>query len=215
MSLLSKIQESIKTKHLLLHPFYQDWMQGKLTRTQLQHYAEQYTPFVDAFPRFVSATHSLCENSKARKLLLENLNDEEGEKYSPPHPELWRDFTEGIGGKPGTPSTVGQEAQNLEKTFFALCRSSYEEGLCALYAYEYQIPEIAKAKTEGLAANYDVKDEKTTRFFSVHETADVYHSKACADLMEEIPEEKWERSIAAATRASEALWKFLDESYAA
>ena len=49
------------------------------------------------------------------------------------------------------------------------------EGLAALYAYESQIPEVSKTKREGLAAFYGIADEDATRFFSVHEEADVWH----------------------------------------
>jgi pyrroloquinoline quinone (PQQ) biosynthesis protein C len=44
----------------------------------LQNYAVQYKPFVEAFPRFVSALHSHCEDETARLEILENLMDEEG-----------------------------------------------------------------------------------------------------------------------------------------
>ena len=52
---------------------------------------------------------------------------------------------------------------------------STAEGLAALYAYESQIPEVSKTKREGLEAFYGIVDEDATRFFSVHEKADVWH----------------------------------------
>ncbi len=218
MSLLTEIQKIIEQRNMLQHPFYRDWRQGVLSKAQLQNYAAQYMPFVEAFPRFVSATHSQCESQQARKLLLENLMDEEGERHSPPHPELWRDFAEGIGTDLLSAPDYGEKAEKLKETFMELSRSSFEEGLCALYAYEYQIPEIAKAKIEGLAQHYGITDEKTLHFFSVHEKADVYHSQACAQLIAELDLEKdingqptSMRALAATTRATDALWNFLTE----
>jgi len=40
----------IQEHHLLKHPFYQAWTEGKLTRESLQLYAEQYYQHVRAFP---------------------------------------------------------------------------------------------------------------------------------------------------------------------
>ena len=49
--------------HLLKHPFYQIyWNEGKLTREIIKDYAEQYYQHVKAFPRYISATHSICED---------------------------------------------------------------------------------------------------------------------------------------------------------
>jgi pyrroloquinoline-quinone synthase len=209
MTLLQEIQMQIQNRRMLAHPFYQDWMSGKLSKEQLQNYAHQYLPFVDSFPRFVSATHSQCEDTTARKLLLENLLDEEGFRHSKPHPELWRNFLKGLGASEDR--VLGEKAQALEATFMSLCQSSYEEGLCALYAYESQIPEIAKAKIEGLARNYQMKDASAIEFFSVHQMADVYHSRACADLIENVDVEKREVCVSAARKATDALWDFLTE----
>ena len=52
---------------------------------------------------------------------------------------------------------------------------SVAEGLAALYAYESQIPEVSKTKREGLGTFYGIVDADATRFFSVHEEADVWH----------------------------------------
>jgi pyrroloquinoline-quinone synthase len=43
--------------HLLKHPFYQAWNEGKLSREIIKDYAEQYYHHVKAFPRYISATH--------------------------------------------------------------------------------------------------------------------------------------------------------------
>ncbi|HEU0118820.1 MAG TPA: pyrroloquinoline quinone biosynthesis protein PqqC, partial [Alphaproteobacteria bacterium] len=91
MTFSQQIKDAIREYHLLSHPFYQAWTEGKLTQPQLQEYAVQYKPFVEAFPRFVSALHSNCENEAAREEILENLMDEEGKTgRSAPHPQLWR-----------------------------------------------------------------------------------------------------------------------------
>ena len=85
----------------------------------MKYYAGQYYHHVSAFPRYISALHSLCENAQDRKILLENLNDEEGRRGAP-HPELWMHFAEGLGLKKeevqNTP--LCEEIKNVIDTFF-------------------------------------------------------------------------------------------------
>lgn len=53
----TKIAAIIGEKHLLKHPFYVAWTEGKLTQEQLRHYAEQYFYNVLAEPTYLSAVH--------------------------------------------------------------------------------------------------------------------------------------------------------------
>ena len=85
-----KLNKKLDQYHLLNHPFYKSWNEGKLTREIIKDYAEQYYQHVKAFPRYISATHSLCEDIEKRKILLENLNDEENRDAD--HPKLWKNF---------------------------------------------------------------------------------------------------------------------------
>ncbi|MEQ1876275.1 MAG: CADD family putative folate metabolism protein [Bdellovibrionia bacterium] len=211
------LTKEISSYHLLGHPFYQAWMAGTLTQEQLAKYAFQYAPHVTAFPRFVSAVHAQAENPVARKMLMENLVDEEGANGATPHPELWRRFSERLGADVRyiTLSDVQPKARELVEKFHHLCRSSYEEGLGALYAYEYQVPEVARSKTEGLKKFYGIEKGEATEFFDVHESADRYHSEACAHLLNELTPAQQEKAMAAAKEASVALWDFLTETLAA
>lgn len=212
MTFSEQIKEAIKDLHLLSHPFYQAWTEGKLTQPQLQEYAVQYKPFVEAFPRFVSALHSNCEDAAARAEILENLMDEEGKTgRSAPHPELWNDFMTGLGAEAHT--NYGEAALATKEAFLKFCRASYEEGLCALYAYEYQTPAISKTKIEGLQKFYGLTDEKTFEFFRVHEVADIYHSQTCEKLIDAIPADKQAAALTAARTAAQSLWNFLSEAY--
>ena len=215
MTFASEFKNQIAEFNLLQHPFYQAWMKGELTKENLNHYAVQYYPHVKAFPRYVSAVHSQCEDTASRRFLLENLNDEEGFPNREDHPELWKQFAEGMGASrlDIENGKIGPKAQELVDKFWSLCRSSYAEGLATLYAYEHQIPEIAKAKISGLIERYGVSDSKTLKFFSVHESADVFHSEACVRLLNELPEEDRAPALAAGKKAAMALWDFLTEVY--
>ena len=50
-----------------------------------------------------------------------------------------------------------------------------EEALAAFYAYESQVPRIAREKERGLREMYGA-DDKTCGYFALHTTADVHHS---------------------------------------
>lgn len=203
----------VEQHHLLKHPFYQDWMKGSLTREDLQDYARQYFHHVQAFPRYVSAAHSLAENSEDRQALFENLADEEGGGTGLPHPELWARFAEGVGvNREDLHSSEARPAiQQVINTFFRLTRSSYHEALGALYAYESQVPEIADSKIEGLKTRYKVEDERSLSFFEVHRTADVYHRDSVRKQLEKLPESEKTEALQATREAAQVLWDFLSD----
>jgi pyrroloquinoline-quinone synthase len=213
MTFSTELTEKISPLHLLRHPFYQAWMEGQLTREDLNRYSMQYAPHVKAFPRFVSAIHSQCENEKGRKLLLENLNDEEGTGGLKSHPELWRDFAAAFGADVDSlrEGDIAPKSRELVETFFRFCRSSYEEGLGALYAYEHQVPAIAVAKIDGLKRFYGITESSAHAFFEVHQSADVHHSATCRELLDQLTPDQKQRAMRAAVEASQALWDFLTE----
>jgi pyrroloquinoline-quinone synthase len=86
------------------------------------------------------------------------------------------------------------------------------EGLAALYAYESQIPAVAKAKIDGLAAWYGITAPRDVAFFSVHMTADVQHSQTARELLETLCDTpaKCEEAREAAAQTARALYGFLD-----
>ena len=77
-----ELDKKLDEYHLLKHPFYKSWNEGKLTREIIKDYAEQYYQHVKAFPRYISAAHSLCEDIEKRKILLENLQDEDNREHN-------------------------------------------------------------------------------------------------------------------------------------
>jgi pyrroloquinoline-quinone synthase len=95
MTTVANLDHLIRERHLLKHPFYLAWTKGEVAESTLRNYAGQYYQFESNFPRYVAATYSRLEDPASRRVLLENLIDEEGR--SPPHPELWVDFGRGLG----------------------------------------------------------------------------------------------------------------------
>ena len=208
----SLIDSKIAERAMLKHPFYQAWTEGRLPIDTLRGYARQYFHHVEAFPRAVSAVHSSCPDRDGRRMLAENLAEEEGiEAGKQDHAALWLMFAAGLGeSEEGVRAEVlNPETEGLIETFRKLSRQSYAAGLGALYAYESQFPNVASAKIEGLTDRYGIKDEETLRFFRVHESADVEHSSVCRALLDRLPESEKAEAIAAGEELSRALWNFL------
>lgn len=211
---LTKLINSLDEYHLLKHPFYQKWNEGGLNLEILQYYAEQYFKNIDAFPRYVSGVHSLCPSIGDRKILLENLIDEE--RGTEDHPELWLRFAESLGKtRAEVKSAIATEAtQKLVDGFLALVKESYATGLGALFAYEQQVPAIAQSKIDGLKNFYGYDDNNPgLAFFKVHVKADELHSNECANLLDKLSLEGQKFAYEGAIKAAKLLWGFLDSVY--
>jgi len=204
-----QLNKKLDKYHLLNHPFYKSWNEGKLTREIIKDYAEQYYQHVKAFPRYISATHSICEDIEKRKILLENLQDEENPKGD--HPKLWKNFALAMGADKDRIEKVKRDwfTNDMIENFFHQARSSYAEGLASLYTYERQIPEIAETKIRGLKNHYGVTSKEGLKFFEVHKAADVYHREACEKLLDSMSKEEQEKAEKSALSTAKYLWNFL------
>ena len=206
------IDSKVAERAMLKHPFYRAWTDGTLPLDTLRDYARQYFHHVEAFPRAVSAAHSACPDRDGRRMLAENLAEEEGiEAGKQDHASLWMMFACGLGQDESAvqAQVLNAETQALIDTFRRLSQQSYAAGLGALYAYESQFPDVASAKIEGLIDRYGISDEATLRFFRVHEHADVEHSAVCRDLLDRLPEDQRAEAVAAGDELAGALWNFL------
>src|SRR5581483_4903217 len=86
------------------------------------------------------------------------------------------------------------------------------EALAAFYAYESQVPRVAREKADGLAQRYGA-DSKTCGYFELHQFADVEHSDVWRQLLSAEVSAHPEQATAAldaAERAAHALWRALD-----
>ena len=208
----SQIDLKVAERAMLSHPFYQAWTEGRLPIDTLRAYSRQYFHHVEAFPRAVSAVHSACPDRDGRRMLAENLAEEEGiEAGKQDHASLWLMFACGLGESETAvrAQELNAETIALIETFRKLSRRSYASGLGALYAYESQFPAVASAKIEGLIERYDVTDEETLRFFKVHEGADVEHSRVCRELLNRLPAGERQEAVEAGEELAGALWGFL------
>jgi pyrroloquinoline-quinone synthase len=109
-----------------------------------------------------------------------------------------------------------ETTENLINTFRHLCiQSPFYAGLAVLYVYESQIPEVAGVKIDGLQQFYGMNNAQDYEFFTVHQTADIYHAESEMQLIEThaSTEEQANEVLNAAQIAADALWQFLDGIY--
>lgn len=213
---LAQVDQIIEANHLLKHPFYQMWNEGKLTLTMLQEYAKEYYLQVHNFPTYVSATHAACNDLSIRQMLLENLMEEEIGPLN--HPELWLRFAEGLGVERQAvlEQEVLETSQQSVQVLKDLARSENPAcGLAALYAYESQIPMVSTTKIAGLEQFYGINSDRALSFFQVHEKADVVHSEKTREALTQLCATEADQQVAlnATAEAVKALNLLLDGVY--
>jgi pyrroloquinoline-quinone synthase len=74
------------------------------------------------------------------------------------------------------------------------------------------VPRVSAEKARGLREMYGA-DEKTCEYFTLHTTADVYHSRIWKHQLGKVVEgdaQAAERALNAGENAAAALWKALD-----
>ena len=211
MTWITRIDDVVSEQHLLKHPFYTAWSEGRLSLTALRGYAAQYYKHVASFPRYLSAIHSQTPDIETRQYLLENLVDEE--RGAENHPELWLRFAEGL----GTTREAVRGAAALPET--TACDVAFREivnargpvaGLAALYAYESMVPAVSTSKIDGLKKHYDIDDDETLRFFTVHLEVDEWHAEVARKLLDKAPADERDPAVGAAGDALGALNGLLD-----
>lgn len=210
MEKLNELKKMIQEKSILNHPFYKAWAAGLLSPEDLRRYACQYYHHVRAFPSYVAGIIANTDNPRLRSVLLENLNDEEGS--TPTHLDLWVGLGRSLGltREEMESSEVYPETRHFVDTFKHLTRNySAPVGASALYAYESQIPAVAKEKIEGLA-KYGFGSNLDVTFFAVHQEADVRHTAGLEKVMASTGPKEEEKAHLAVHQVLNGWWGLLD-----
>ena len=144
-------------------------------------------------------------------MLLDNLWDEEAGEEN--HVELWLRFAEGVGVsrenvRNGATSSA---TRGLVETYRRAAEGSVPGGLAAIYAYEKQIPALARAKVQGLRDHYGVTQDRPLTFWRVHEQLDVEHAGRERAMLAGLVDREPEPTVAATEDALDAWWGFLSE----
>ncbi len=198
---------------LLCHPFYKAWSAGELTHEDLREYGRDYFHHVQAFPEYLREFGARVEDVQLRRAVLVNRREELGLDGSRSHAELWLDFVAGMGGERRSGQASVKEISELTGWFHSVAsEGAPEEALAAFYAYESQVPRVSAEKARGLREVYGA-DDKTCEYFTVHTTADIYHSRIWKHQLAKIVggnTKAAEKALDAGENAAKALWKALD-----
>lgn len=212
MSFANQLKSIFLKYNLLNHPFYQLWNDGKISLSTLQDYSMQYLFQVEYFPTYISKTHSITEDFETRKILTENLADEELGKRD--HISLWKDFV--IGLSVNEVNLKSRKMCNSIKNLVDTCKfysgKSTASGIGVLYAQEHNYANIATTKRNGLQNHYGFKKHSAAlEFFNVHEKADIWHAEQVEKILERLCEEGKIEAENAGVAVMKALNEFLDE----
>jgi len=205
-SLIKRIDEMIEERSLLKHPFYQMWSDGKLSLDSLTGYSKEYFQLVKAVPSFMTPIIKQAPDSLRSEL---TSNQEEEVEHIKP----WMRFAEAL----GVDQKELEQYQGLPKTRKAISQlsslmDSFEEGSCAMYAFEKEIPKISQIKLEGLAEFYGISSEEATEYFKLHTEADIRHAAAWRKALEQ-SSSKNEDLIQIAEKSISAQNLLLDSCY--
>ncbi len=204
--LVDKIDLEIERRSLLKHPFYVSWSKGDLTVDQLAGYSKEYFQLVRKVPRLVENVGSKAVDSSIRAPVLQNLKEETE------HIEPWVRFAGALGVSEDELVSY-QGTSSTRKAILALERlseSSFEESVAAMYAYEKELPKISRTKIDGLAKFYGLGEGDATRYFEIHETADVRHAQLWRDILMKVPDDKAQASLKSAIQSLAAQNRLLD-----
>lgn len=212
-TLLQSLDALIEKYHLLKHPFYRAWTEGRLSKESLGLYAEQYYQHVRAFPENLKELSHRATGKLAR-LVEENL----AEELDPvaPHPMLWRQFAQALGVSESALADARPLpgiAALLDTYDEVAAQGTLAQAVAAFYAYEAQVPEIAVEKINGLRRFYGITESRSLAYFSVHKEADVRHRAAWREWLAAQHELDSVSVLCAAERGLKALWGGLDAVY--
>ena len=205
-SLIKRIDEMIEERSLLKHPFYQMWSDGKLSLYSLTGYSKEYFQLVKSVPSFMTPIIKQAPDSLRSELIS---NQEEEVKHIKP----WMRFAKTL----GVDQKELDQYQGLPKTRKAISQlsslmNSFEEGSCAMYAFEKEIPKISQIKLEGLAEFYGISSEEATEYFTLHTEADIRHAAAWRNALQQ-SSSKNEDLIQIAEKSISAQNLLLDSCY--
>ena len=202
MDIIQRIDSEIERRSLLKHSFYQMWSEGKLTVDHLRGYSKEYFQLVKAVPRFVEGIARGTDNPD-----VAGNAKEEAE-----HVEPWVRFATALGvSRSELVDYDGAEKTNAAvENMMDLSRASYEEAVAAMYAYEMELPKISRSKIDGLKKFYGMDSGDATKYFEIHEEADVRHAQVWREILQKIPPDRQEAAFNAAVESLKAQNMLLD-----
>ena len=175
-----------------VHPLRKLLLGGDLTRDQLQGWAKNQFHEFSNIHRFFGIRYQKCPNRELRRMLLENMVEEEGEDLFggeyPSHAELWTRFGEGLGipreemsvfePLPGIKAGLEMYVQLVQQSHWAVAIGT---GL----VFEGEGPKRMGEEREALETHYPWIPSESLTFFRAHEYHDEGHGNFIVDVIKE------------------------------
>jgi pyrroloquinoline-quinone synthase len=202
-NLVQRIDSEIEKRSLLKHSFYKMWSEGKLTTDHLQGYSKEYFQLVKKVPKFVE---NIAEATGNPDIITDNAREEAE------HVELWIRFATALGVSKSDLINYGGSEKTNEAVakLMALANLTFEEAVAAMYAYEMELPKISRSKIDGLKELYGMDSEDATKYFEIHEEADLRHAQVWREVLQRVPAERQESAFNAAIKSLQAQNLLLD-----
>jgi len=165
-------------------------------------YAKEYYSLVSAIPSIV---HIVLEHAKAeRPAIVEFIEKNLAEERE--HVSLWERFASsmGITKEELVAYVPSEKMQSAILDLKDAVSSSLDAGISAVYAFEKELPEIAKTKKEGLVAFYGLTSEDAHVYFDEHMNEEE-HLKVWRDAVAAADISAIERSMMAQNKALDAV----------
>jgi len=204
--LMDQINAEIEKSSLLKHKFYQMWQEGKLTLENLAGYSKEYYQLVKHVPNLVENTLINNKNEKYDNLIKTNLSEERD------HIEPWIRFASSLNVSVEELNEYSGETMTRKaiNDLLDISKSSFEEGVACLYAFEKELPKISETKSKGLKQFYSKVDDDSHRYFDIHKEVDIYHAKVWENILNECSEDKHQKILDAVKISLVSQNKLLD-----
>ena len=207
--LICRIDQEVDKRSLLKHRFYKMWSNGELGIDHLQGYSLEYFQLVKVVPEMVNNILLKMGESKLRSIVEESQKEEES------HVEPWIRFASSLGVKKKDllNHVCDENTKEAVSSLVDLTRNSLDEAICAMYAYEMDLPNISRSKIEGLNKFYNLTSSDSRNYFEIHQEADIRHAAIWRNMIRKIPDHKYESCIDSAVKSLNAQNLLLDAVY--
>jgi len=213
--LIADLQQTLQQRHPRPHPIRQLLLSGRLTKEQLQWWARNQFHEFRNIHRFFGIRYHKCPIPELRRMLLENMVEEEGEdlfggKY-PSHRELWLQFANGIGivsddilnyePLPGIRAALEMYVSLVQQSHWAVAIGT---GL----VFEGGGPKRMKEEREAIEKYYPWIPLNCLDFFRAHEYHDEGHGDMVTNVIKQhCMEEKLQNEMREAVRQrADIMW---------
>ena len=173
---LVHLREAATRFNLLQHSFYTRWTAGELTLDELRAYAGEYHHVVAAMPRWLELM--AAQDPAHGDTLLGHARDEAA------HVSMWDDFAEALGCDRAALASAVPNAATGSLIGAGDQLVAAGRGAEVLWALESQAPAVSEAKLAGLRQHYAIDGGPAARYFEVHTSMDIRHTRELERLLE-------------------------------